>query len=44
MRQRNNPRIASLVILIAAYALHERGLFVAYHLFRAFSLLAAGHR
>jgi hypothetical protein len=44
MRQRNNLRIASLVILIAAYAPHQRGWFVAYHLLRAFSLLAAGHR
>jgi hypothetical protein len=35
----NRNHIIGLLILIAAYALHQRGLFVAYHLFRAFTLV-----
>jgi hypothetical protein len=31
-------RISGPLILIAAYTLHQRGLLIVYHLFRAFTL------
>jgi hypothetical protein len=32
-------RIAALLILVGAYVLRQRGLFVVYHLLKAFALL-----
>lgn len=36
---RNTTTIAGLLILVAAYGLHQRGLFVVYHLFKAASMM-----
>jgi len=41
---RTTLRISGLMILIAAYALHERGLFVLYHLVRIAALFGGHHR
>jgi hypothetical protein len=35
---RSTLRIGGLMILIGAYLLHQRGLFIVYHLFRTFTL------
>jgi hypothetical protein len=42
MPRTNTMRITGLLILVAAYAMHQRGLFIAYHLFRVITLMR-GH-
>jgi len=39
MMSRTSMRNTGLLMLVAAYAMHQRGLFVVYHLLRAFSLM-----
>jgi hypothetical protein len=41
---RSTLRIGGLIILIAAYALHQRGLFVVYHVIRIAALLGGHHQ
>jgi hypothetical protein len=40
---RTTLRIGGLVILIAAYSLHQRGLFILYHLVRIAALFGGHH-
>jgi hypothetical protein len=42
MMRGNSLRITGLLLLVAAYAMHQRSLFVVYHLLRAFTLIR-GH-